>query len=208
MTILTARPYEWARAAGPSSTVSTMDDVPDSAAKDLFGEMEKASSEWCTGGDGRLPRLMLLLSVNGAPGARTMTLLPPIEGPLVAIWDDSGHTERLGDIALSHTDRVMAVPVSSSYSTCSRCKCPLPDEDGAVRCPNCSALIGTAGLTDTAKQLLSLAMFFTDDKALIGAMSAMAGEVHSIRQKLTAEYDVGVDPGPPHGWLPAGSHPH
>ena len=138
------------------------------------------AGSWTLGGDPRKPRLVAF----SEPTHETfLTLLPPLEGPLVETWQIPEFWE---PVIRAHGGDVAYVPLNDAYSTCSGCGCPLVEERNVQSCPSCGLTVETAAPEAEAKVLHVGAARFGNAEDGASAAVAVSAPFRAWLSALTA----------------------
>ena len=133
-----------------------------------------------------LPRLLV---VHGPdfPEPR-ITLMPPLQGPLMSAWETRGCARSWADIAERHAEEVAMMPVGEIYETCGECGCPLPSDDKMeyASCPVCGNAVAVQSLPVEGKSAHAASAAFSDGTAAAKAAVALGHEFVKWRDDLAA----------------------
>ena len=133
-----------------------------------------------------LPRLLVMHGPD-FPEPQ-ITLMPPMQGPLMAAWEKRGCADQWALIAERYSSDVATMPVGDIYETCGECGCPLPATESLdyTHCPVCGHAVEVQEITADGKAARSVGAIFADDTAAARAAVDLGHEFVKWRDDLAA----------------------
>ena len=133
-----------------------------------------------------LPRLLVVHGLD-FPEPQ-ITLMPPMQGPLVTAWEKRGCADQWALIAERYSSDVAMMPVGDTYETCGECGCPLPATESldCTHCPVCGHAVEVQKITADSKAARSVGARFADDTTAARAAVGLGHEFVKWRDDLAA----------------------
>ena len=133
-----------------------------------------------------LPRLLVIHGPD-LPEPQ-ITLMPPMQGPLMTAWEKRGCADQWALIAERYSSDVATMPVGDTYETCGECGCPLPATESLDygHCPVCGQAVEVQKITADGKAARSVGARFADDTAATRAAVGLGHEFVKWRDDLAA----------------------